>query len=406
MKIFVVCVKLNGGGAERVGVSIANSLSFRGHQIYMISNIYEPIVYSLDKHIEVRSLCSNTYQPYKKWLSSINNIRKYIKEDKPDIIIGIMQLCSFVAKLASIGTGIPVIMTEHDSFERPASAPFSRNDLFFKYKLNRIYDYVTVLTEADKIVIDNKLKRVEVMPNPLLLNPYYNEHQREKRIIAAGRVDAWHYKGFDVLVKAWNIIYHKYPDWRLEIAGLCDIPAHYEEVPNLIKKYGIKERTILLGYCKDVEKLYRNSEIFVLSSRYEGFGLVLIEAMSQGCAPIACDYKGRQREIMGETNQLETHPSPPCLGRVLNSTQSNIINSSLNREDFQNAGIEICENGILCEPENVEALAQAMDKMISDEEYRRKVQQNAVKRTEYYNLEKTGERWEKFLEKVINLKHS
>ena len=218
------------------------------------------------------------------------------------------------------------------------------------------------------------------MPNPLLLTPFYEDHSREKRILAAGRVDAWYTKGFDVLVKAWNQIYNKYPEWRLEIAGLCDIPAHYEEIPNLIEKYGIGERTKLLGYRTDVAQLYRNSEIFVLSSRYEGFGLVLIEAMSQGCAPITCDYKGRQKEIL--------------------------CPEGVSRFKSQDSSLEICENGILCEPDNVEALAKAMEKMISDEDYRCKVQQNAVNRTEFYNLERTGERWEKFLEKVIKLKHS
>ena len=406
MKVLLVCVKLNGGGAERVGVLMANSLADRGHQVSIVSNLYEPVIYDVDKRISIHSMNPNTTNEYKKWSAAIINIRKEIRREKPDIIVGIMYLCSLAAKIASIGTGIPVVMTEHNSFERPESAPFKKKDLFFKFKVNKIYDYVTVLTEADKKIIGNRLKRVEVMPNPLLLKPYYEEHHREKRLIAAGRVDAWHYKGFDILVKAWNQIYHKYPEWRLEIAGLCDRPRNYLRIVNLIQDFKIEERTKLLGYRTDVEQLYRDSEIFVLSSRYEGFGLVLIEAMSQGCAPIACDYKGRQKEILKETNQLETHPSPPCLGREPNSAESSIKNSSLNREDFQKAGIEICENGILCEPENVEALAQAMDKMISDEDYRRKVQQNAVKRTEFYNLERTGERWEKFLEKVIKLKHS
>lgn len=383
MKILLVCVKLNGGGAERVGVLMANSLAERGHQVSIVSNLYEPVVYDVDKRISIHSMNPNTTNEYKKWSAAIINIRKEISREKPDIIVGIMYLCSLAAKIASIGTGIPVVMTEHNSFERPESAPFKKKDLFFKFKVNKIYDYVTVLTEADKKVIGNRLKRVEVMPNPLLLKPYYEEHQREKRLIAAGRVDAWHYKGFDILVKAWNQIYHKYPEWRLEIAGLCDRPRNYLRIVNLIQDFKIEDRTKLLGYRTDVEQLYRDSEIFVLSSRYEGFGLVLIEAMSQGCAPIACDYKGRQKEIIGD---------PP--------------KSSLNREDFQKGGIEICENGLLCEPDDVEALAQAMDKMISDNEFRHKVQQNAVKRSEFYNLERTGERWEKFLEKVIKLKHS
>lgn len=380
MKILLVCVKLNGGGAERVGVLIANSLANRGHEVSIVSNLYEPIVYEVDKRISIHSMNPNTTNEVIKWGAAIKNIRKEIKRDKPDIILGVMFLCSLAAKIASVGTGIPVVMTEHNSFERPSTRPLSWKSKFFKFKVNKIYDYVTVLTEADKRVIGNRLKRVEVMPNPLLLAPFYEEHSREKRILAAGRVDAWYTKGFDVLVKAWNQIYIKYPEWRLEIAGLCDLPPYYGVISNLIKEYDIGERTKLLGYRTDVEQLYRDSEIFVLSSRYEGFGLVLIEAMSQGCAPIACDFKGRQKEIL-------------CPEGVSSSK-------------FHDSRIEICENGILCEPDNVEALAQAMDKMISDEDYRRKVQQNAVKRSEFYNLERAGERWEKFLEKVIKLKHS
>ena len=380
MKILLVCVKLNGGGAERVGVLMANSLANRGHEVSIVSNLHEPIVYDVDKRISIHSMNPDTTNEVIKWGAAIKNIRKEIKREKPDIILGVMYLCSLAAKIASIGTGIPVVMTEHNSFERPSTRPLSWKSKFFKFIVNKIYDYVTVLTVADKRIIGNRLKKVEVMPNPLLLTPFYEEHSREKRILAAGRVDAWYTKGFDVLVKAWYQIYVKYPEWRLDIAGLCDILAHYEEIPNLIEKYGIGERTQLLGYRTDVEQLYRESEIFVLSSRYEGFGLVLIEAMSQGCAPIACDYKGRQKEIL-------------CPEGV----------SSFKSQD---SSLEICKNGILCEPDNVEALAQAMEKMISDEEYRRKVQQNAVKRTEFYNLERTGERWEKFLEKVIKLKKS
>lgn len=382
MKILLVCVKLNGGGAERVGVLVANSLADRGHQVSIVSNLYEPVVYDVDKRISIHSMNPNTTNEFIKWTTAIKNIRKVVQREKPDIILGVMYLCSLAAKIASIGTGIPVVMTEHNSFERPSTRPLSRKSKFFKFKVNKIYDYVTVLTEADKKIIGNRLKRVEVMPNPLFLTPFYENHSCEKRILAAGRVDAWYTKGFDVLIKAWNQIYSKYPDWRLEIAGLCDILSNYQCILDLIQNFNIGERTKLLGYRTDVEQLYRNSEIFVLSSRYEGFGLVLIEAMSQGCAPIACDFKGRQREILSPT---------PALPR---------------REGENNHSLEICENGILCEPENVEALAQAMEKMISDENYRRKVQQNAVKRTEFYNLERTGERWETFLEKVIKLKHS
>lgn len=141
------------------------------------------------------------------------------------------------------------------------------------------------------------------------------------------------------------------------------------------EKYHIE----FLGFQKDIEKLYQEASIFVLSSRYEGFGLVLIEAMSQGCACVACDYKGRQREILS-----------PLQG------------DSLKVNGYSDHGIEATENGILCEPEDVEALAEAIKKMIEDDEYREGIRANAIERSKYYSIENTMDRWEKYLvEEVI-----
>lgn len=140
------------------------------------------------------------------------------------------------------------------------------------------------------------------------------------------------------------------------------------------EKYHIE----FLGFQKDIESLYKKSEIFVLSSRYEGFGLVLIEAMSQGCACVACDYKGRQREILNPSSALPEGEGEP------------------------NRKIEITENGILCEPENVEALALSLKKMIKDEKYRHIVQRNAIERSRYYDMEHTMDRWEEFLQKICS----
>lgn len=93
MKILLVCVKLNGGGAERVGVLMANSLADRGHQVSIVSNLYEPIVYDVDKRISIHSMNPHTTNELIKWTAAIKNIRKEIKREKPDIILGVMYLC-------------------------------------------------------------------------------------------------------------------------------------------------------------------------------------------------------------------------------------------------------------------------------------------------------------------------
>ena len=262
------------------------------------------------------------------------------------------------------------------------------------------------------------------MPNPLLLKPVNSIPQKESIVLAAGRVDAWHVKGFDILIKSWKKIQDlndnvndddNLRDWWLKIAGdgkkesfeyLMNLLPEGEWVFNdnvndndnhLNTKYteekGIdtdklnsqkscvwkseKYRIEFLGFRKDIEDLYKKSEIFVLSSRYEGFGLVLIEAMSQGCAPVACDYKGRQREILNPSSALPEGEGEP------------------------NRKIEITENGILCEPEDVEALAMALDKMIKEKEYRRIVQKNVVERSKFYDMEHTIDRWENYLKIIL-----
>ena len=414
MKIFIVCSNLRFGGAERVAATLANGFHEKGHEVIISTNLFEKINYRLHDAIKVYKLVSTNSNNVKKWSSSVLLLRKQIKKHKPDAIIGIMPTCSLIAKLASCGLQIPIIATEHNSFERPSSAPFSKWRIFEKLYLNKLYPYITVLTEADRDLISKRFKNVAVMPNPLFITPITEPSKKEKVILAAGRVDDWHYKGFDVLIKAWSKIISneqleisnydysqdgKPSHWWLKIAG-DGKKESFEYLMNLLpdaewvfndndddndddNKSGIwrseKYRIEFLGFQKDMESLYKKSGIFVLSSRYEGFGLVLIEAMSQGCACVACDYKGRQREILS-----------PLQG------------DSLKVNGYSDHGIEVTENGILCEPDDVDALAEAMTKMIIDDKYRESVSINAVERSKYYSLEKTTVRWEGLLDKIVN----
>lgn len=240
------------------------------------------------------------------------------------------------------------------------------------------------------------------MPNPLFLTPTIVIPPKDKFVLAAGRIDDWHYKGFDILLQAWSKIMKneenekmRNANWWLKIAGAgkqenfeylmsiledSDFKCHVSSDGQKIwksEKYHIE----FLGFQKDMESLYKKSEIFVLSSRYEGFGLVLIEAMSQGCACVACDYKGRQREILS-----------PLQG------------DSLKVNGYSDHGIEVTENGILCEPEDVEALAKAIKKMIEDDEYRERICKNAIERSKYYSIENTMDRWDRLLHDVDVMK--
>ena len=115
------------------------------------------------------------------------------------------------------------------------------------------------------------------------------------------------------------------------------------------------------GFREDIDKLMRQASIFVLSSRYEGFGLVLIEAMSQGCACIAADYKGRQKEIFGSI-----------------------------------------DNGIAIETESSTSMTDQLQLLINDEGERLRLQKNAVQRSSFFSLDNISRKWNSLLSSLVN----
>ncbi len=375
MRIIIVSPSLNYGGAERVASIWANTFVQKGNDVFFVTNLQNGYEYSLDERINLLPLTPIKGGKLIRYITAITNLRQYYRTYHPDVVIGVMWVCSLLAKLASFGKDIPVVATEHNAFERPQGSPMSFKDRFAKFYLNYLYNYVTVLTNSDYEIVKNRFKKVSVMPNPLLLQPAKDVPPKEKVVLAAGRLDAWHYKGFDVLIHAWARIVSSFKflvstdGWKLQIAGTgSEESLNY--LKRLCKENGVEDSVEFLGFRKDVEKLYQDASIFVLSSRYEGFGLVLIEAMSQGCACVACDYKGRQREIIAPLEKSE---------------------------QSSNCQFETCDNGVLCEPDNVEALANAMAKMIIDDDYRERVRMNAIERSKYYSIENTMYRWEALL---------
>jgi len=135
------------------------------------------------------------------------------------------------------------------------------------------------------------------MYNPIEFSIPGEKSTRKKNVLAAGRLDGWHHKGFDNLIYVWSRIAKKFPDWSLDIAGDGTVDS-LTFLKSLVTKYGIDEHVNFLGFRTDMEKLYQTSSIFVLSSRYEGLGQVLLEAMSQGCACVAFEFDGRTNEFI------------------------------------------------------------------------------------------------------------
>ncbi len=359
MKIGIICASMTMGGAERVGVMLANGFATHGHDVSLITDIYLKQTYSVAPQVKKIALNPPVKNKILRWLGAIYNIRRYVKREKPDAIIGIMALCSFVARIACLGTRVPVIMTEHDAYQRIPSEALTKMEVFSKYYLDKIYPQVTILTEADKIYIGNRLKNITVMPNPSTFSIFDGKLEKEKIILAAGRLSNWHCKGFDFLIEAWGEIADKFPEWRLQIAG-TGAKEDFDYLKSLAEKYKVSDRIDFLGYRTDMLELYRKAAIYVLSSRSEGLPMVVIEAMGQGCACVAVENLGRTKEII--RNEQE---------------------------------------GLLCEMENPVDLAEKMCRMISDENLRTVIQKNSIERAKYYSLDHIIALWENLLSRIV-----
>ena len=432
MRIFLVCSRLCVGGAERVGVVLANGFAEKGHEVFLLSNTNLDITYPISTSVHVVNIFPNTTNKLKKWIGAVAQLREEIKRHHPDMVIGIEETCSLMAKLASVGQRIHVICTEHNSYQRPPSAPMGRMEWFMKYQMTKLYECVTVLTDADRDFIGSRLNNVVVMPNPLAIQPVENIPDKKKVLLAAGRLDVWYTKGFDLLIRAWARVVSSFKSfkfqvlcrakgkaerqdskelepgttetfnlkpaetcnlkpetispWRLQIAGTGSEES-LQYLKQLCKENGSGGLCGFLGFRTDIEELYKQSEIFVLSSRYEGFGLVLIEAMSQGCACVACDYNGRQRKslLTGQMRACKFFAEAERSVKLVSMIWSGV-----------------CENGILCEVESVEALAEGIKRMMEDEDYRKEVQRNSVERSKAYSVERIVQRWESLLNQIVN----
>lgn len=357
MRIAVIVRNLSEGGAERVAALWATGFYERGNTVSVfVTNKDAKFTYPMPQGVGLSMVYYQHAWRFMKFVGNILSLRKALKTYHPDVTIDVSP--RWMRRISMIGIGGKKISTEHWSFERPENARVQPKKIN-KIYLNRLYDYVTVLTQADKNVIGNRLKHVSVMPNPLAFKPVDQLPEKEKIILAVGRLDGWQVKGFDLLIKAWGRIGKYTEGWRLQIAGGGGENS-LQYLKCLCEDVGVVGSVDFLGYQSDIQSFFSKASIFVLSSRYEGFGLVLIEAMSQGCACVACDYKGRQREIIRSESE-----------------------------------------GIICEPDNVEDLGDSILALVKDTQKRRLIGENGVFRSKDYTLDNIMARWDNILKEII-----
>lgn len=297
--VYITPALYMAGGVERVLTLKANY--FAEHFGYDITIILtegkdKPLFYPLSDKIKVVNLDINFEE---LWTCSfVKKIFVYLKKQcqfkkaltneliriRPDITISLLR--REINFLNDIKDGSRKIGELH--VNRANYRNFEANDsnflksVFAKFwmrslisKLKQL-DRFVVLTEEDKSAWP-ELHNISVIPDPLSFVPNQQSMLTEKRVIAVGRYV--YQKGFDLLLQAWAKIEKQFPEWEMAIFG----DGNHEPYIRQMKELGIDtSRCHLNGPTTDIQKEYINSSVFAFSSRFEGFGMVLIEAMACG----------------------------------------------------------------------------------------------------------------------------
>ena len=161
----------------------------------------------------------------------------------------------------------------------------------------RKLDHVVLLCQhdADSYFQYDQKFHPTVIYNPLTLQPGELSLGTSKRFLAVGRFSRQH-KGFDLLIKAFNLFAQNNSEWCLDIVGEGPEEKLYKK---LFKEYQLENRVIIHPFTDKIQDYYTNAQVYVLSSRWEGMPLVLVEAMSHGLPIVSSDLPVSQ-EILGD----------------------------------------------------------------------------------------------------------
>lgn len=313
--VYIIDTLSSKGGAERIISDKMNYLATHFNYDVSIITCYQfpesaPNCYYLSDKIKQINLCIPLHQQYHypypqrlwaRWKYTRQlciELQKNINSIKPDIIIGVGYVLA--DKVCRIKYQAAKIIEAHEAKIYTKTFYLYRNFTIFTnfyYKLSRKLYLHAIETKADVVVTLTKedaqnwkkAKRVETIPNFSVMSISKMSNCEPKRVIAVGRLE-WQ-KGFDRLIEIWRNVSTNHPDWQLDIFGEG---AQELNLRNTIKKANINNMYIH-PFTNDISQEYASSSICVLTSRFEGFSLVLLEALGHGipCITFDCPYGPR-----------------------------------------------------------------------------------------------------------------
>lgn len=303
-KLLLVLPAVRAGGAERVMVGLSEVFLDAGFEVHLATVNKGEDFFALRGGIvrhrfEFSTGSMGLRAPFVN-ARKLAAIRKLARNVQPTAIISFLNRMNIRVLAATMGLRIPVIVSERIAPEKTGAGP--------GWKVLRRLMYpkayaVVAQTRREADWFKGFVKRTTIIENPVsprVLSARGVPDYSSKLVVAAGRFTRQ--KGFDILVRAFGKVASQFKDWRLVVYG--DGPQRVQLL-ELVRELGLEDRVAMPGTASDLLGAMLGASTFVLSSRYEGFPNVLIEAMGLGLAVVATDCPNGPREILeNEVNGL------------------------------------------------------------------------------------------------------
>lgn len=347
-KIVFIVGGMTRGGAERVISILSRECIKKGWDTSIILLLFPNVEYTLHEKIKIMDLSGTVSSRVRRFPFWVYHIRKYLKAEKPDIVVSFAARVNIIMLLSVFGLKTRKIISE-------------RNDPFHDGR-DKITEILTKLLYpgADKIVFQTARsmkyfsKRIEkkgiVIYNPIEVNVNASLTNSYK-IVSVGRLEKQ--KNQFLLIKAFSEIIKKYPEYELWIYGEGKLRPDLEKLKDNL---GVGNKVFLPGIVKDIHVQISDAEMFVLSSDYEGLSNALMEAMMMGLPCISTDCAGSDEMIKNGVN------------------------------------------GLLVPVGNQQKLTEAMEKLILDKKLSNKLAGNAKNSSQIYSVTNIMEQWEIILQ--------
>lgn len=311
--VYCIAGTYRSGGMERVLANKANYLVSKGHDVTIITTdqrgqkpffTHDPkikfhdlgINYELNNGKSIFHKLAHYPAKQRKHKKLLNRLLHKIKAD-----IVVSMFCNEVSFITRIKDGSSKILEIH--FSKFKRLQYGRKGLWHiadewrtkqDEKLVKLFDKFVVLTKEDKSYWGN-LPNIQVIPNSISKFPESTSDLIHKTVIAVGRFS--HQKNFEALIDIWSEVCKQNNDWQLKIIGDGE---EKRNIQKQIKNYGIEDRVRLLPPTNEIEKEYLTSSILVLTSRYEGLPMILIEAQSFGLPIVAYTCKCGPKDVISD----------------------------------------------------------------------------------------------------------